>query len=172
MAAVTITVLRFYDASLSKTWLYAGKSGESHATRFEEGSENVMGADNQQERLRTVGWVVGFVDGEGCFSITIQKSPSMTTGWQVFPELAVTQGERSVQVLYDLQQFFGCGKVFLNRRTDNHREHLYRFCVRSVADLRETIIPFFRENPLRTARRLCKICPSVGIDGREEASEC
>ena len=54
MAAVTITVLRFYDASLSKTWLYAGKSGESHATRLEKGSENVMGADNQQERLRTV----------------------------------------------------------------------------------------------------------------------
>ena len=112
-----------------------------------------MGGDNQQERLRTVGWVVGFVDGEGCFSVTIQKSRSMTTGWQVFPELAVTQGERSVQVLYDLQQFFGCGKVFLNRRTDNHREHLYRFCVRSVADLRETIIPFFRENPLRTAKK-------------------
>ena len=69
----------------------------------------MMGADDQQERLRTAGWVVGFIDGEGCFSVTIQKTPSMTTGWQVFPELAVTQGEKSLQALQLLQQFFECG---------------------------------------------------------------
>jgi hypothetical protein len=33
------------------------------------GSENSDGADNQQERLIELGWVLGFVDGEGCFSI-------------------------------------------------------------------------------------------------------
>ena len=77
----------------------------------------------------------------------------MTTGWQVFPELAVTQGEKSLQALRDLQQFFGCGNIFVNRRTDNHKENLFRFCVRSVADLREKVIPFFQENPLRTAKQ-------------------
>ena len=113
----------------------------------------MMGADNQQERLKTAGWVVGFVDGEGCFSVTIQKSSSTTTGWQVFPELAVTQGEKSLQALRDLQEFFGCGNIFINRRSDNHREQLYRFCVRSVTDLRKIVIPFFQENPLRTAKQ-------------------
>ena len=44
-------------------------------------------------------------------------------------------------------------KVFINRRNDNHREPLYRFCVRSIADLRQRIIPFFQENQLRTAKR-------------------
>jgi hypothetical protein len=112
-----------------------------------------MGADNQQERLKTIGWVVGFVDGEGCFSVTLQKSSSTTTGWQVFPELAVTQGGKSLEALRDLQDFFGCGRIFINRRTDNHKEHLYRFCVRSVADLREKIIPFFQQNRLRTAKQ-------------------
>ena len=33
------------------------------------GSDNPNGADNQQERLIELGWVLGFVDGEGCFSI-------------------------------------------------------------------------------------------------------
>ena len=113
----------------------------------------MSGADDQQERLKTVGWIVGFVDGEGCFSATIQKSTT-TTGWQVFPEFVVTQGEKSLSALHDLQEFFGCGKIFVNRRRDNHREHLYRFCVRSVADLRDKIIPFFRENQLRTAKRM------------------
>ena len=58
----------------------------------QKGSDNMLGADNQQERLRTVGWIVGFVDGEGCFSVTIQKATT-STGWQVFPEFVVTQVE-------------------------------------------------------------------------------
>ena len=55
--------------------------------------------------------------------------------------------------MHDLKEFFECGKVFINRRNDNHREQLYRFCVRSIVDLREKIIPFFLENQLRTAKR-------------------
>ncbi len=97
MAAVTITVLRFF-VSLSKTWLYAGNSEYPTLLALEKGSENMLGADNQQERLRTVGWIIGFVDGEGCFSVTIQKATT-ATGWQVFPEFVVTQGEKSLQVL-------------------------------------------------------------------------
>ena len=30
--------------------------------------------DNQQERLKTHGWTVGFVDGEGSFSVNRRKS--------------------------------------------------------------------------------------------------
>ena len=52
------------------------------------GSDNVWGADNQQERL-SIGWVVGFVDGEGCFSCPIYRCDVMTLGWQVRPEFAV-----------------------------------------------------------------------------------
>ncbi len=58
-----------------------------------------------------------------------------------------------MRVLHDLKEFFECGKVFVNHRYDNHKEPFYRFCVRSIADLKEKIIPFFRENQLRTAKR-------------------
>ena len=89
MAAVTITVLRLIECSLRETWLYAGKS-EYPTLLATKGSDNMLGADNQQERLRTVGWIVGFVDGEGCFSVTIQKATT-ATGWQVFPEFVATR---------------------------------------------------------------------------------
>jgi hypothetical protein len=112
-----------------------------------------MGADDQQERLKTVGWVVGFVDGEGCFSVAIQRCRVMKLGWQVFPEFVVTQGAKSVSALEMLQQFFRCGRIHINRRRDNHKEPLYRFCVRPAKDLRDKIIPFFRDNPLRTAKQ-------------------
>src|SRR5215216_5336932 len=118
-----------------------------------KGSDKAMSADNQQERLKTVGWVVGFVDGEGCFSVTIQRCRVVKLGWQVFPEFVVTQGAKSVEVLHSLRDFFKCGRVFINNRKDNHKEPIYRFCVRAACDLREKVIPFFEENPLRTTKR-------------------
>ncbi len=77
----------------------------------------------------------------------------MTLRWQVRPEFAVAQGASSRNVLEDLVRFFGCGKVYANSRYDNHREHMYRFVVRRFGELRDTIVPFFRENPLRTSKR-------------------
>ena len=46
-------------------------------------SDNAWSAENQQERLATIGWVVGFVDGEGCFSVPIYRCGKMTLRWQV-----------------------------------------------------------------------------------------
>lgn len=116
------------------------------------GSDNATGAENQQERLKTVGWIVGFVDGEGCFSCPIYRCEKMTLGWQVRPEFAVVQGASSRDVLEDLVHFFGCGRVFRNSRHDNHREDLFRYCVQRIGDIKDTIVPFFAENPLRTSK--------------------
>lgn len=115
--------------------------------------DNVPGADNQQERPGFEQWVVGFVDGEGCFSVPIFRNATARLGWQVQPEFAVVQGARSVHVLHELRQFFGCGRVGENRRNDNHRESIFRYSVRSIGDLAERIVPFFEEHPLRTAKR-------------------
>jgi hypothetical protein len=116
------------------------------------GSDNPTGAGNQQERPGSEQWVVGFVDGEGCFSVPIFRNRTCRLGWQVQPEFTVVQGERSVHVLHELKDFFGCGNVGLNRRHDNHREDLWRFNVRALPDLVNRIIPFFEANPLRTAK--------------------
>jgi hypothetical protein len=117
-------------------------------------SENVRGADNQQERPFNCGWAVGFVDGEGCFSCPIYRNRSMTIGWQVQPTFVVVQSASSRDVLEDLTHLFGCGKVYVNRRHDNHREDLFRFVVTRFTDLRDVIIPFFNENQLRTSKRV------------------
>jgi hypothetical protein len=116
-------------------------------------SDNPSGADNQQERLLTNDWLVGFVDGEGCFSCPVYRQSSMRLGWQVQPAFVVVQGASSRDVLEDMVAFFGCGKVHLNRRHDNHREDLYRYYVSRFGDLRDVIVPFFEANPLRTAKR-------------------
>src|SRR3989338_1248769 len=107
-------------------------------------------ADNQQERLIRIGWIVGFVDGEGCFSICFvqqpdRKEPSRVrrgykTGYQIFHDFAVTQGAKSLDSLKELKEFFGVGNIYLNTRYDNHKEHLQRYVVRKRADLLRVII--------------------------------
>ncbi len=93
-------------------------------------------------------WVVGFVDGEGCFYVGINAQPEMKAGYQVLPEFTVVQHERDVQLLYALKQFFGCGVV-----RQNHAERMaYR--VRSVGHLRERIIPFFEKHPLKSGKHI------------------
>jgi hypothetical protein len=118
----------------------------------EYGGDNVTGAGNQQERLRLEGWIAGFVDGEGCFSVNINRCSVLKMGWQVRPELVVTQGERSSASLELLQSFFGCGAIYRNRRHDNHKEDLLRWCVRRREELESSIVPFFEAVPLRTAK--------------------
>jgi len=127
-------------------------------------SDNQLRADNQQGRLDPW-WIVGFVDGEGCFSISIFKNVTTKSGVQVFPEFVVTQGAKSLSVLEELQSFFKCGKIYENRRTDNHRESLYRYCVRSLNDIQNKIIPFFSKYPLRTAKNhdFVIFCEVVGL---------
>ena len=115
-------------------------------------SNKVTRRDDQQERLKTVGWVVGFIDGEGCFSVSLHKNPTTKLGWQIMPEFVATQGEKSLEALKKLRRFFDCGSVFVNRRYDNHNENLYRYCVRSFSDLNGIIVPFFQENKLQTAK--------------------
>jgi hypothetical protein len=124
------------------------------------GSDNLDGADNQQERLISAGWVVGFVDGEGCFSIGFVRQPDRAgrvgyrTGFQVVHRFVVTQGAASSAALEELHEFFGVGRVYRNRRRDNHREDLLQFRVERRADLLEVVIPFFERYPLRTAKRV------------------
>ncbi len=115
-------------------------------------SKNASNADNQQERLKMSSWIVGFVDGEGCFSISVFKNRTSKSGFQVMPEFVVTQGKKSLNVLEEIKNFFQCGSIFINRRYDNHKENIYRFCVRSFKDLDEKIIPFFKQNQLKTQK--------------------
>jgi hypothetical protein len=88
-------------------WIRESNSAASYS------SDNSSAADNQQERLIKIGWITGFVDGEGCFSIHIVRQPQRTnrrgykTGFQVAHQFVVTQGAKSVECLHMMQEFFG-----------------------------------------------------------------
>lgn len=92
-------------------------------------------------------WVVGFVDGEGCFFVGIYSHPEMTAGYQVLPEFRVVQHERDIQVLYALKRFFRCGVVRRNR------EGRHEFRIRRLSCLQE-VVEFFERHPLKTRKNV------------------
>src|SRR5262245_10457488 len=116
-------------------------------------SENPSGAVNQQERPGIEQWTVGFVDGEGCFSISVVRNGGCRLGWQVQHEFSVTQLASSRPALECLIEVFGCGSIIENQRHDDHREPLMRFSVKRRSDLVDRVVPFFEERPLITAKR-------------------
>ncbi len=113
----------------------------------------MFGADNQQERLEMANWISWFTDGEGSFVISVIKNPTTRFGKQIFPEFVITQGAKSLSALEAIKTFFDCGAIVLNKRHDNHHEDVYRYCVRSIAELKEKIIPFFEKFPLKTYKQ-------------------
>ncbi len=115
------------------------------------GSDNPIGADNQQETTSTkvrldARWVVGFVDGEGCFSVSIHKNPHVrqTRGWQLQAAFQVYQHERYRPVLEGFVDFFGCGRISRKGPSSS----VLTYSVWALRDLDERVIPFFERNPL------------------------
>jgi hypothetical protein len=98
--------------------------------------------------------VVGFVDGEGCFSIALVRNHLCRWGWQVQPEFSVTQLAPSRDALELLAGVFGCGRIVEQSRPASHHAPLCRFSVKRRADLVARVVPFFEEHPLITAKRL------------------
>ncbi len=90
-------------------------------------------------------WVVGFVDGEGCFYVGITPHPEMSLGYQVLPEFRIVQHERDIQVLYALKRFFRCGVVRRNR------ENRYELRIRKLSCLQQ-VVAFFERHPLKTKK--------------------
>ena len=106
-------------------------------------------------------WIVGFVDGEACFHVSINKNDSMTLGYQVLPEFTVVQHERDIKVLNALKSYFKCGVVRVNRKDKTSTRMAYR--VRNLQHLLDIICPFFMNHQLKTQknvdfRKFRKVC--------------
>ena len=104
-----------------------------------------MSADNQQERLDEK-WIIGFVDGEGCFHVGINKQQKMSLGFQILPEFRVVQHQRDKKILFEFKKYFGFGKICKNH--DDRKE----FRVRGIKNL-NSIVKFFKTHTLKTTKQ-------------------
>jgi LAGLIDADG endonuclease len=108
----------------------------------------VAGADNQQERLD--GYLSGYVDGEGSFSVAVNRNPTCRYGYQLVPEFHVSQNGDRAQVLTLLRERLGgCGYI----KPNGTKDRALVFVVRRREDLLERVIPFFERSPLLSSKQ-------------------
>ena len=110
--------------------------------------DNPTGGDNQQGRSRgflTPDYVSGFIDGEGCFSVSIHSHPSIQNPkrWLIAPVFQAYQHRDNVLILEMLRDYFGCGRL----TAKGPNSSVMTYSVYGV-DLERVIIPFFDRYPM------------------------
>ena len=93
-------------------------------------------------------YISGYVDGEGCFSISFSKREKLNIGWEVKPSFAVGQNYDRRQVLDLMMEYFGCG--FLRR---DYADKTLKYEIRSLDELLKKVIPHFKNFPLKSSKQ-------------------
>ena len=106
-----------------------------------------VGGPHDTQKL-SADWIVGFIDGEGCFHIGISKHPQVKFQHQILPELTVVQHKRDIALLHRIRSTMRCGVV-----RQNHGD---RYCwrVRNIKNLAEIIVPFFETHSLKSKKSI------------------
>jgi len=90
-------------------------------------------------------WVVGFVDGEGCFVVGFSKTPRRTFGLCVQLGFYIGQNER--EILEGIKSFFGVGNVVKSGGGAG-----YNYAVNDLEGCL-AIRDFFLKHPLKTKKK-------------------
>jgi LAGLIDADG endonuclease len=109
-------------------------------------------------------YIVGFVDGEGCFSITFNKNGNRLPEVRLLFEIELREDDESI--LRDIQVTLGCGMIYRldYARYAKWRPHV-KYKVGNFTDIYDKIIPFFQRHPLQAKKRFdfVKFCQAAGL---------
>ena len=119
-------------------------------------TDNVSGADNQQESSQdkwldkiplSLGYyLVGFVDGEGSFNVSLRRKPDYLLKWQVVLSFNVSQ--RDITNLLTLKEVLECG--IIKKRKDG----VYSIDITTPSNVILRVIPFFKRFPFRSKKAI------------------
>lgn len=90
-------------------------------------------------------YITGFVDGEGCFMVTVNPHIKQSTGYRVKATFSICLHERDTPLLYKIKDFFEVGNISRMSKT------CMQYRVTSLTDI-EVIISHFEKYPLLTKK--------------------
>jgi hypothetical protein len=116
--------------------------------------DDPTGGDYQQGRPSrcslTPDYVAGFVDGEGCFCVSVHPHPTVRYGtrWLIAPSFHIYQHRDNVEILERIRVFLGCGRI----APKGPKSPVMTYSVYRRKDLESAIIPAFERCPLRSRK--------------------
>ena len=118
-------------------------------------------------------YVTGFVDGEGCFAITISRIRFKVAEVRLKFEIELREDDEPI--LKEIQSLLGCGSIYRleYERYKKWRPHV-KYMVGSFKDIKEKIIPFFKQYPPQAKKKyqfelFCKVAEMM--DQKKHLSE-
>lgn len=129
----------------------------AHSTQLqtEEGANSVLNPY----------YIAGFVDGEGCFCISIYKHKERRHGLDVKLVFEIELRADDRNILERLKRTLDCGNIYnLDYKRYKWYPHI-KFKVSSLADLKNKVIPFFKEYRLQAKKKISfdLFCQAVEI---------
>ena len=94
-------------------------------------------------------YILGLVDGEGSFTAYVKNPDEVKVvkrRTMVEPRFCLKLNEKDKEILYQLKQFFKCGNVYFQPDKRANHQDCYRYEVTHREDLKNIIVPFFKEN--------------------------
>lgn len=129
---------------------------------------DIVAVDRPEVPLRAIYapyWLTGFIDGEGCFYINIQKYSFKTNNlrtdkaWLTFQ---ITQHSRDTLFMESIIKYLNCGRIRNRKFTPT-----VDFLVNNYVDIKTKIISFLEKYPLQSVKRIdfadfCKAAEIIG----------
>jgi hypothetical protein len=98
-------------------------------------------------------YVVGFIDGEGSFSVSINRHRTLRSGIEIKPEFEIELRADDRTILERIAVTLGCGKIY---DCSYERYGWYphaKYKVTSTKDLARCLFPFLDRYPLQAKKR-------------------
>ncbi|HNP89315.1 MAG TPA: LAGLIDADG family homing endonuclease [Candidatus Woesebacteria bacterium] len=98
-------------------------------------------------------YIVGFVEGEGCFAITISKHKTKKLGKDARLIFEIELRGDDKPILEKIKDYFDCGYlVDLNYQRYGWMPHT-KYAVHSFIEIKKIIIPFFKKYNLKGKKK-------------------
>ena len=97
-------------------------------------------------------YIVGFVDGEGCFSVSINNRSNGRSEVRLIFEIELREDD--LEILERIKEALGCGNIYhlTYERYVKWKPH-YKYKVSNFKDISGKIIPFFQKFSLQAKKK-------------------
>lgn len=100
--------------------------------------EPISRPEIKNREIKSLHWLAGFTDAEGCFFVALKKSPESKIGETVWLRFILTQDNRDEDLLKSLISTLNCGRYI-------SKSGYGEFIVEKFTDVNDKVIPIFEE---------------------------